>query len=96
MICHSKKTKIMITGREAYHPKEHYGGTLKLDNDPGVTIREQFAAMAMQSFIAGSYYNPEILRAMQEGAKSVFKSLGEHIVSESVQMADLLIIELNK
>lgn len=69
-----------ITGNEPINGIIHDGWTR--NDSPGLTIRQHFAAMAMQGFCAAGYgdFNSHHV---------------EHIARLSVQQADALINELN-
>jgi hypothetical protein len=56
---------------------------------PGLTIRQHFAAMAMQGLL---YQNLPVDRALNESSNSQLNAC----VSASVKCADALIAELNK
>ena len=68
-----------MNGNDPYNPVMHSDGTFK-----GVSIREQFAAMAMQSILRYGFDN-----AMGKG---MFESIAKY----SVTAADALIKALNE
>lgn len=57
---------------------------------PGLTIREHFAAMALQGLLA----NPETAQAITDGVSAVIKL--NRTARSAVCFADALILELNK
>lgn len=91
----------MITGNEPAMPVvstdfSWYQGDQNLNysnvrSKGGLTIRQQFAAMAMQGLLS----NSDISHVGSEGLKDA-KSFVESYASSSVAMADALIAELNK
>ncbi len=74
-----------MNGNDPYNPVMHSDGTFK-----GVSIREQFAAMAMQAIISNSVYAQLIIDEVPPSESARF-------VSEmAVEQADALIKSLNE
>jgi hypothetical protein len=73
----------IITGDEPYFPRDIH----KLST--GITIREQFSAMAMQGMLANSIEN-------DQGMEPFWHMHPANLAIEAVDRADALIAALNK
>ena len=66
---------------------DHKGETLCYKPEPGITIREHYAGLAMQGMLGGDY---------EEGAHWRHDSTYDTFAENAVCMADALIAELEK
>lgn len=82
----------MITGNEPYNPSNYVDEDGNVAYGNGLTIRQYFAAMAMQ----GIKSNIELCKVCDTAAKAMNITQQEAIAKMSVKDADALIAELNK
>jgi hypothetical protein len=81
----------MITGNETAYPvvEIEEGVGVAASDERGLTIRQQFAAMAMQGFCANDGW-------AKTCGKDEFDEYAQRLSEASVLIADALINELNK
>ena len=81
----------MITGNEPAMPTTNSVDGTEL-NDGGLTIRQHFAAIAMQGILA----NEQLRTALLMDARTFKRDPNYSVAHEAVRQADLLIEELNE
>ena len=90
-----------ITGNEPANPMaafrtEHLEGMSENGILTGLTIRQQFAMVAMQGVISGIHSNENVLAGLLKSSDSL-KIEPENIIAQmAIEYADALIEELNK
>ena len=79
----------MITGNEPAMPHPKHEGK------SGLSIREEFAARAMQGIVSGNYSNLDFQKYMKEYANESKITFSTLIAKLSIEYADSLIAQLN-
>jgi hypothetical protein len=70
-------------------------GVIQVDK-PGMSLRDYFAAKAMQAILASTYSSLEMVQVVEQIASSMGRQINDHIAILSYARADAMLAARNK